>query len=40
MNMQEEALKPWLRSLVVGHKGKGGSRNSRLAPVSNEKTIS
>lgn len=39
MNMQEEALKPWL-SLVVGHKGKGGSRNSRLAPVSNEKTIS
>lgn len=39
MSMQEGALKPWLLTLVVRDKGKGRSRNSRIAPVSNDKTI-
>lgn len=32
-------LKPWLLSLVVGDKGKGRSRNSRVVPVSSEKAF-
>lgn len=39
MSMQGGTLKPWLLSLVVGDKGKGRSRNSRVATVSSEKTI-
>lgn len=38
MSMPKEALKPWPLS-VVGDKGKGRSGNSRVAPISSEKTI-